>query len=248
MNQTIYNKFNGAPAKFRGTRRVTVNVLASFADGLVTQDTTQLDRMRQGTEGQLTALGWSVAYCTVIPFDSGYVYAIVLGLNVDTVFPANDIRNNLIRDLQANGLWRNVNINSLNDPQTYSYGTTSPSGSGTYTVVRGDTLNAIARRFNMTLAQILALNPQITNANVISVGQVIRVSGTASPVTTPTNTTGGSTAVNNVLQAITGSTPSGTAKEKNWFDRTFFTGAGALSGIAIGTLVVLGAIVITKGR
>ncbi len=42
-----------------------------------------------------------------------------------------------------------------------------------YTVVRGDTLGLIAQRYNTTISAILALNPQITNPNIIYPGQVL---------------------------------------------------------------------------
>lgn len=44
-----------------------------------------------------------------------------------------------------------------------------------YTVVKGDTLSKIAVRNNITLAELLKLNPQIKNANLIYVGQVINL-------------------------------------------------------------------------
>lgn len=44
-----------------------------------------------------------------------------------------------------------------------------------YTVVSGDTLSGIAERYGLSLAQIEALNPQITNPNLITVGEKIRV-------------------------------------------------------------------------
>ncbi len=46
----------------------------------------------------------------------------------------------------------------------------------TYTVAAGDTLSAIAARNGLTLAQIIALNPQITNPNLIYVGQTVYLS------------------------------------------------------------------------
>ena len=42
-----------------------------------------------------------------------------------------------------------------------------------YTVKKGDTLSAIAYRHNMTLAEIIKLNPQIPNPNLIYPGQKI---------------------------------------------------------------------------
>lgn len=50
-----------------------------------------------------------------------------------------------------------------------------PSGGDTYTVVGGDTLSRIARTRGMSLSQLIAKNPQISNPNLIRVGQVINV-------------------------------------------------------------------------
>lgn len=52
-----------------------------------------------------------------------------------------------------------------------------------YTVKSGDTLSGIASKNNTTVANLLSLNPDITNADLIYVGQVIVVSGTAAPKT-----------------------------------------------------------------
>lgn len=52
-----------------------------------------------------------------------------------------------------------------------------PPPSDFYVVVRGDTLGGIARRYKTTVAELMRLNPQITNPNIIRVGQVIRVRG-----------------------------------------------------------------------
>ena len=48
-----------------------------------------------------------------------------------------------------------------------------------YTIVRGDTLSALAIKFKTTIAMLLQLNPSITNPNRIYIGQKILV-----PVTT----------------------------------------------------------------
>lgn len=58
-----------------------------------------------------------------------------------------------------------------------SSGTTS-SGGGTYTVKPGDTLSAIAVRYNTTIDRLMALNG-ISNARYIYPGQVLRVGGSA---------------------------------------------------------------------
>lgn len=46
----------------------------------------------------------------------------------------------------------------------------------TYVVVKkGDTLSAIAKKYKTTVVKLMKLNPTIKNANVISVGQKVRV-------------------------------------------------------------------------
>ncbi len=61
-----------------------------------------------------------------------------------------------------------------------------PGSTTTYTVVAGDTLFRIAVRYNTTVARLQALNPSITNPNIIYVGQRLTVPapGTASASTT----------------------------------------------------------------
>ena len=44
-----------------------------------------------------------------------------------------------------------------------------------YTVQAGDTLSKIAKFYGTTVSNIMALNPQILDANKISIGQVIRI-------------------------------------------------------------------------
>lgn len=55
-------------------------------------------------------------------------------------------------------------------------------GDQVYTVVKGDMLWKIAKKFNLTLDQLLALNPQIKNKNTIFVGQKIIVGQKEEPV------------------------------------------------------------------
>jgi len=54
-----------------------------------------------------------------------------------------------------------------------------PSGQ-TYYVVKGDTLRTIAAKFNTTVDAILRINPQITNQNLIYVGQAVTIPAAAS--------------------------------------------------------------------
>ena len=48
-------------------------------------------------------------------------------------------------------------------------------GENYYLIKKGDTLGAIAAKYNTTVAKLMALNPRITNANVIYAGEVIRI-------------------------------------------------------------------------
>ena len=44
-----------------------------------------------------------------------------------------------------------------------------------YTIQKGDTLGAIATRYHTTVANLMALNPRIKNANLIYAGETIRI-------------------------------------------------------------------------
>lgn len=52
---------------------------------------------------------------------------------------------------------------------------TLSNGQVVYVADRGDTLSSIARKFNRTLSQVTAANPQITNPNLIYTGQRINI-------------------------------------------------------------------------
>lgn len=44
-----------------------------------------------------------------------------------------------------------------------------------YTVAAGDTMYKIATRFNVSLGNLIAVNPQVGSANVINVGQLLTI-------------------------------------------------------------------------
>ena len=46
-----------------------------------------------------------------------------------------------------------------------------------YTIKKGDTLSAIAKKYGISLQELLKANPQIKNPNLIKVGEVIRIPG-----------------------------------------------------------------------
>lgn len=66
-----------------------------------------------------------------------------------------------------------------NPPPVTAPGTTIPisNNGGTYIVQSGDSLSGIAARFGTTVSYLMALNPSITDPNVIYIGQVIATAG-----------------------------------------------------------------------
>ncbi len=77
---------------------------------------------------------------------------------------------------------------TLNIPVGTSATPPAPISGDTYVVQAGDTLKIIAARAGTTLEALLAVNPQITNINLIYVGQVIKLParGSTTPTATPT--------------------------------------------------------------
>jgi LysM repeat protein len=77
-------------------------------------------------------------------------------------------------------------VNISEPPEDTGTGTTPPQGTSggsaggttspkTHTVAVGDTLSGIALKHNTTVDAIMAINPQITNRNIIFDGQVIKI-------------------------------------------------------------------------
>ncbi len=102
------------------------------------------------------------------------------GTSMDTLGSLNSLTNyNLIYE----GQWLTVpSGNAVPVPPP-------PTSSGTYTIQKGDTLRKIATRINSTVSDILAVNPQITDANKIYTGQVINLPASASYYTVQTGDT-----------------------------------------------------------
>lgn len=105
-----------------------------------------------------------------------------LGVTTQALIAANPgINPNLISPGQV----LNVPGTSAPAPATSTPTTsTPPSGPTTYTVQRGDWIYAIARKFGISVAALLAANPGL-NANFVFPGQVLTIPGS----TTPTGTT-----------------------------------------------------------
>jgi LysM repeat protein len=74
-------------------------------------------------------------------------------------------------------------INSLAEPYVLHAGlilkipqaTTSAVPNKIYTVKTGDTLSSIAKQFNITMADIVAVNPNLQKSDLITDGQVIKL-------------------------------------------------------------------------
>ena len=74
--------------------------------------------------------------------------------------------------------WEDLGVYNTALKQAQAQGRTGASGGGgtlSHTVVKGDTLWSIARRYSVTAEELIALNPQIKNPNLIYVGQEVRV-------------------------------------------------------------------------
>ena len=83
------------------------------------------------------------------------------------------------RLVDANGLTR---PNNLAVGQNLFIPTETPSSLNTYTVVRGDTMYLISQRLGISLQELINANPQITNPNLINIGQVINIPNTKTTI------------------------------------------------------------------
>lgn len=238
-------KFGGVPAKFNKFGEVpigtfTARVLVSYS-GILPKETIAF-LVQQG----LNARNW-VIFSTNLSDSTGF-----RTLRIDgNIYHHNApivISGLLKEDITSLNL-----VTVLNNPEVTTSGVTASASTptatgvanGVYTAQSGDTLSKIAAKFNTTVAALAALNG-ITNINQISVGQKLKVSGkaTTAPIDTITDiiATGGTAPSNNA--GVPPPAPTG----QNWFDKTFFTGAGTLSAAGIAVLVVGAAVVVMKSR
>ena len=109
---------------------------------------------------------------TVRAGDTLYAIARRYNTTVAKIAQANNIKNvNLIRVGQV------LRIPGTTTTPAPTPKPTPPTTTRTYTVKSGDTLYAIARRYNTTVAKIAQAN-NIKNVNLIRVGQVLKIPGT----------------------------------------------------------------------
>jgi peptidoglycan endopeptidase LytE len=123
---------------------------------------------------------------TILGSDGGYLIYIVargdtlkglaarFGSTVESILASNPSITN------PNVIYEGQRLTIYSAPTTPPPTTPPPAGGQTYYAVRGDTLRKIAAKFNTTVDAILKLNPQITNPNIIYVGQAITIPAQAS--------------------------------------------------------------------
>jgi len=105
---------------------------------------------------------------TTPPPASGQTYYVVKGDTLRII--AAKFGTTVDAILNANPRISNPNIIYVGQAITIPVG-----GVSTYVVQRGDTLRIIANKFGTTVDNLLSLNPNIKNANIIYVGQVLNV-------------------------------------------------------------------------
>jgi LysM repeat protein len=118
---------------------------------------------------------------TILGSDGGYLIYIVargdtlkalaarFGSTVESIMAANPAITN------ANVIYEGQRLTIYSGPTTPPPSTPPPASGQTYYAVKGDTLRQIAAKFNTTVDAILRVNPQITNPNIIYIGQAITI-------------------------------------------------------------------------
>lgn len=109
---------------------------------------------------------------------------------------------------------------------------------GTYTVQPGDTLSAIAARYGTTYQNLAAING-IANPNLISVGQVLQLNGSAPAAPTPAP----AAPAGNTYTVVSGDTLSGIAQRYG----TNYQTLAALNGIANPNVISVGQVLRLPG-
>jgi hypothetical protein len=110
-----------------------------------------------------------------------------------------------------------------------------PAMASTHTVQAGDTLSGIAAQSGQSLARVEADNPQITNPNVITVGELVHVwggTGSLAPLRAQSGSTKASTSSGNTSQASSTQASSSQASDSQSSSTPADTSAGTSSGSA----------------
>lgn len=123
--------------------------------------------------GQVLRLSGSASVSTHSPSATGTVYVVKAGDTLSSIAARYHTTYQQI-----------AKINGISNPNLIRVGQTLKISSGAapaasaaqyYTIVRGDTLSGVARKYNTNVAQLCRLNPTIKNPNLIRIGQRIRI-------------------------------------------------------------------------
>jgi LysM repeat protein len=118
---------------------------------------------------------WGLNCANAVSMTASQVSALVVGEPMSALVGRFVMENGLLRDLGAPAPAPSAPAEAAPAPAP-----AAPAPVSSYTVVRGDSLSGIASRFGTTTRNLMSLNG-ITNANLIRVGQVIKLSGEAAP-------------------------------------------------------------------
>ena len=114
---------------------------------------------------------WGLNCANAVSMTASQVSALVAGEAMSALVGRFALENGALRDLGAPAPTPTPAPEAAPAPA-------APAPVSTYTVVRGDSLSGIASRFGTTSRNLMSING-ITNANLIRVGQVIRLSADA---------------------------------------------------------------------
>lgn len=129
----------------------------------------------------------TAATYTVKSGDSLSSIANKFGTSTSTLTFINNLSNpNLIYVGQT------IKLSSTTTSSTTTTNTLTSSNAGTYTVKSGDTLSSIASKYGTSVATLTSIN-KLSNANLLLVGQTLKLSATSSTTTGKTTTTSTST-------------------------------------------------------
>jgi LysM repeat protein len=117
---------------------------------------------------------WGLNCANAVSMTASQVSALVVGEPMSALVGRFVLENGILRDLGAPAPAPSAPAEAAPAPA-------APAPVSSYTVVRGDSLSGIASRFGTTTRNLMSLNA-ITNANLIRVGQVIKLSSGAAPV------------------------------------------------------------------
>ncbi|WP_214851474.1 LysM peptidoglycan-binding domain-containing protein [Exiguobacterium sp. s193] len=132
---------------------------------------------------QLKAKGYTfvtISELLQLPSSGGKTYTVKSG---DTLYKIANLYNVSVTALAKANNITNLNLISVGQVLTIPGTSTTPPPTSTtsYTVKSGDTLYSIARKYDVSVSALASAN-NITNLNLISVGQVLKIPGTS---TTP---------------------------------------------------------------